>query len=379
MTLLRTIGLWPKKCADILGSRKHSVIFSAYRAEFLLSRIYIAASVFVLLTPFFAVANFVFLPYFVAESLSIVFSVCDLFFIALAIFARRSTELSAARLAVFVALYIPTLFFVVVRVLLAGQHFDASGQALGVVYAFSPFVFVSFLALFPLVVLEISVFIIPMLLIFLFSDFFHLAVSFHNGIIFTGMKDVGLSVLLLLIAMVSSMAALSQLKFMQELFEKSAQDPLTHLWNRRSGELFLQQQMAYSIRHNQPLSVVFLDMDNFKKVNDIFGHKAGDQVLLQAAEQLNARLRRSDAFIRWGGEEFLIVLTNTTVDDAYHRLVFMTQESAIHRPDDQRMTWSGGISQWPNDPVEDWEALVKLADDRMYRAKQAGKDRIYFE
>lgn len=363
----------------MITSNHHSTIFSEYRARFILSRVYMASAVFAILTPLWLIADFLILPLGMAESLAITFTFCDITFIVLAVFSRRANDLTAARIAMGALFSIPTIFFVVIRVLLSGHHFDVSGQALVVVYAFSPFVFISCLALFPLVVKEITLFSVPMLFTFLVSDFFHFSLSLHNGIIFTGMKDVSLSILLLFVAMVSGTASLGQVQLMKSLFEESVQDPLTHLWNRRSGERFLQQQMTYAIRYHLPITLIFLDMDNFKKVNDLFGHKAGDQILVQATKQLKNGLRKSDAMIRWGGEEFLMVLPNTTADAAYNRLATIFEGSDIKRPDGQPVTWSGGIAQWPKDETDSWEELVKLADDRMYHAKKDGKDRVYMD
>lgn len=361
----------------MLTSIKHSSMFSEYRARFILSRVYVASAVFSILTPLWMIASFLLLPLTTSEYLAVTFVVCDISFILLAVFSRRSNGLTSARLSVTALFSIPTVFFVVIRVILSGHHFDSSGQALAVLYAFSPFVFVACIAIFPLVMLETIAVSVPVLLTFLASDFFHFSMSVHNRIIFTGMKDVSLSILLLFVAIVSGISSLSQLNIMHKLFEESIQDPLTHLWNRRSGEKFLQQQMAYAKRHHVPISVVFLDMDNFKRVNDTFGHKAGDHILTKAAEHLKKGLRISDAIIRWGGEEFVIVLPKTTYQSAYARIAALCQSDPIKRPDGQPLTWSGGIAQWPGDRVDSWEELVKSADERMYRAKHDGKNRIY--
>ncbi|MBU2841398.1 hypothetical protein A6M27_16745 [Acidithiobacillus thiooxidans] len=363
--------LAPGDFADFISSRKHTALFARYRARFILSRVRMAAAVFAVLTPLWMIVDFTTFPLKIAGSLAVARIISSIAFGALAFFCHCSPGARQARIAVGMLLAIPTAFFVFSRILLANQHFSALGQALVTGYAFLPFIVLTGLALFPLVLLETLLFSLPMLSAFMFSDLFH-----TQGIL-PGMKDISLFWLLLLITVMSSMASLSQLQLMKGLFQQSIQDPLTHLWNRRSGEQFLQLQMAQALRQKFPLTVVFLDLDNFKQVNDIFGHEAGDDVLLHAAEQTKAALRDSDAVIRWGGEEFVLVMPYTTAEWVSKRLDAIILSGTIQRPDGQHMTWSGGIAQWPQDDAGTWQALVKLADERMYRAKKEGKARIY--
>nr|MCE5388778.1 GGDEF domain-containing protein [Acidithiobacillus sp.] len=90
-------------------------------------------------------------------------------------------------------------------------------------------------------------------------------------------------------------------------------------------------------------------------------------------------LRDSDAVIRWGGEEFVLVMPYATAEQASKRMVAILHSGIMQRPDGQPLTWSGGIAQWPRDRADTWQELVKLADNRMYHAKKAGKAQICLE
>lgn len=358
---------------DFVNSHSHSPLFSRYRARFILSRVQMTAAVFAVLTPLWMVVDFAIFPLRVAVTLAGARILASAAFGFLAFLCRCSPSVGHAKVAVGLLLTIPTIFFIFSRLLLADVHFDALGRAMVAGYAFLPFVLLTGLALFPFVVTETLLFGLPMLLAFMLSE------QLHSQGMLPGTKDMVVFLLLLLIAIVSSMASLSQLQLMKGLFQQSSLDPLTHLLNRRSGEQFLQLQMAQAQRQKFPISMVFLDLDDFKQVNDVFGHKTGDDILLYAAEQLKAALRDSDAVIRWGGEEFVLVMPYATAERASKRMEAIVHSGIMQRPDGQPLTWSGGIAQWPQDRADTWQELVKLADDRMYRAKEAGKAQICLE
>lgn len=363
----------PGELADFISSRSHFPLFSRYRARFILSRVQMTAAVFAVLTPLWMVVDFATFPLRTAVTLAGARILTSAAFGLLAFLCRCSPSVGHAKVAVGLLLTIPTTFFIFSRLLLADVHFDALGRAMVAGYAFLPFVLLTGLALFPFVVMETLLFSLPMLSAFMLSELLH-----SQGIL-PGMKDMAVFWLLLLITIVSSMASLSQLQLMKGLFQQSSLDPLTHLLNRRSGEQFLQLQMAQAQRQKFPISMIFLDLDDFKQVNDIFGHKAGDDILLYAAEQLKVALRDSDAVIRWGGEEFVLVMPYATAEQASKRMAAIIHSGIMQRPDGQPLTWSGGIAQWPQDRADTWQELVKLADDRMYRAKKAGKAQICLE
>jgi two-component system, cell cycle response regulator len=161
------------------------------------------------------------------------------------------------------------------------------------------------------------------------------------------------------------------------LEELSRIDSLTGLYNRRYLDQELARRHSDSLRHGYPLSVVLLDVDHFKLVNDTYGHAAGDQVLRAFAGRLHRQLRAGDVGGRWGGEEFLLILPHTDLEGAFavaERIRSATAAEPV-RADGQSIpvTVSGGCALGP---FGSSEAMVKLADARLYQAKLAGRNQI---
>ena len=157
-------------------------------------------------------------------------------------------------------------------------------------------------------------------------------------------------------------------------------DDLTRALNQRSLGPRLAQEMERSRRYEEPLSVLMMDLDHFKRVNDEHGHLAGDRVLADFADRVRAVVRRADLLVRWGGEEFLLILPTS---DAAAALTTAERVRAVvaERPfsaDDEgpiSQTVSLGVATW--DGEEDGEALLRRADRAVYAAKQAGRNQVF--
>ena len=159
----------------------------------------------------------------------------------------------------------------------------------------------------------------------------------------------------------------------------AASDYLTEVYNKRFGMIRLQEELDISKRSKKPLCIVMFDLDHFKKVNDLYGHLAGDKVLIQVAKLAQAEIRNSDVLFRFGGEEFLIVLRNTTASDAYQlaeriRLKVESQpilynEKKIH------ITSSFGVACTHNKELDDLNALLSTVDQALYQSKTLGRNR----
>ena len=182
--------------------------------------------------------------------------------------------------------------------------------------------------------------------------------------------------LLALITGVSNLAGMSQLAFMIALVRQAIRDPLTGVFSRRSGEETLELQFTIAKRSMAPLSIAFVDLDHFKSVNDSFGHEAGDSVLKSAAMSIGQQLRRGDMLVRWGGEEFVLILPNTDMGQARIAMKRLRQAGFGLRPDQQAITASIGLSELKEENVDTWRELVEIADQRMYFAKGHGRDQI---
>lgn len=158
-------------------------------------------------------------------------------------------------------------------------------------------------------------------------------------------------------------------------------DVLTQLPNRVLLDDRLDQAISFAERQGNSLAVMFLDLDNFKNINDTLGHAVGDSLLQSVAQRLTASVRRSDTVSRIGGDEFVLLLTEcrNTQDAAITAQKLLTAVAATYQIDQHnlQMTSSIGISVYPGDAISA-QALIKNADTAMYRAKQAGRNNYHF-
>lgn len=157
-------------------------------------------------------------------------------------------------------------------------------------------------------------------------------------------------------------------------------DPLTGLYNKRHFDRVLETEMERARRGQQPLSIILLDLDHFKSINDRFGHPAGDHVLHAAAQILKGELRMTDVPCRYGGEEFVIILPTTPLTTAVQ--VAERLRSALKRaPIDTdkgavRLTASLGVAVFRPDQKTTAASLIERADEKLYEAKRSGRDRV---
>ncbi|TZF90745.1 GGDEF domain-containing protein [Cognatilysobacter lacus] len=155
-------------------------------------------------------------------------------------------------------------------------------------------------------------------------------------------------------------------------------DPLTGLFNRRSLFEHAAREQARCERYGAPLSLIMLDIDAFKSVNDTYGHGAGDDVICETAARVALGLRDVDAAFRLGGEEFLILLPSTGLDDAVavaERLRQSVSDTPM-APIGRTVTASFGVTELARGH-EDWERAMRRADTALYRAKDEGRDRVF--
>ncbi len=165
------------------------------------------------------------------------------------------------------------------------------------------------------------------------------------------------------------------------LNELSNKDTLTKLYNRRYLYEIINNLFPLAKREEEPISILMLDIDKFKKVNDIYGHKIGDDVLVLLSSTLQDKCRKSDIICRWGGEEFLILLPNTNKDGAYKRaekLRTIIEKISIELDEDKKLSFtvSIGVSQIVFDKKNCLETAIQQADDRLYKAKKSGRNRV---
>lgn len=156
------------------------------------------------------------------------------------------------------------------------------------------------------------------------------------------------------------------LKIMNQ--SQSLTDPLTKLGNRRRLRLRVEDLIPMSVRRKDPFSIILLDIDNFKEYNDEHGHNAGDAMLIKVAEILLECSREQDLVVRYGGEEFLLVLPSTDTEAA----VVLTERIRTAMKDETDITVSAGLAMHLKD--QGFDQLLERADHALYRAKQGGRD-----
>ncbi|MFD1624713.1 sensor domain-containing diguanylate cyclase [Azospirillum griseum] len=353
----------------LIHPTKHTPILGRRRAAMIQSRVRMVALVFGLLTPLWIAIDMMVFSWPLSGQLMGLRLAASAAFLTLAWESHPCEDIRSAWIRLGALLAIPTLFFTISHPLLYAEGTDDLRVAVTAGYGYLPFVMVAGLSVFPLTALEGALFATPMLAA-------HLGAGFYGSLVLPFPSYLSALWLLLLIAVVATLAAMSQLHFMIALLEQAAHDVLTGAFSRRIGEELLKLQVANAQRSRQPLSTVFVDLDDFKAVNDRYGHDEGDRVLRHAATTIRSMLRESDALVRWGGEEFLLIMPDTPVSGAMIAVERMRTAGFGKRPDGSLQTASVGVAEQNTDRLFDWEALVDLADQRMYQAKQSGKNRV---
>ncbi len=176
------------------------------------------------------------------------------------------------------------------------------------------------------------------------------------------------------------LAQLAQIEALQaDLRDQAIRDPMTGLFNRRFLDDTLERELARAARDGGPLSVIMLDLDHFKQLNDTHGHKAGDMALRAVGTLLHAKSRLGDFTCRYGGEEFVVIMPDTPLATALMRAeewrVALLCTAVTAQGQTLHMTLSGGVAVFPRHG-ETPDALLRAADLALYAAKAAGRNRV---
>ncbi len=167
--------------------------------------------------------------------------------------------------------------------------------------------------------------------------------------------------------------------FHQNQYEQAIRDGLTGAFNKRHFKNKLREEFAYSIRHNEPMSLILMDLDHFKRVNDTFGHPAGDMVLRKMTEMAKKTLREEDMLCRYGGEEFAVILRNQSESRAY-----VAAERIRRAIETTKFMWEGkripvtvslGIATLNRANYRDPKEMMADADEYLYKSKHSGRNR----
>jgi len=168
-------------------------------------------------------------------------------------------------------------------------------------------------------------------------------------------------------------------KLRDELQEQAIRDPLTNAYNRRYLSDFLDREVARAERELTPVTVVIMDLDNFKQFNDTYGHKCGDVILQEITQFLNDHSRRGDIVCRYGGEEFVILMPNASLETGYERAEMWRQDfsESVIEYEDMKLsaTFSAGVATFPQHG-KTGDAILQAADKALYKSKDAGKNKV---
>ena len=164
-----------------------------------------------------------------------------------------------------------------------------------------------------------------------------------------------------------------QERYKKELESLAIKDTLTGIGNRRYFHQKLDEQILFTQRYNNPFSLIIFDVDFFKKVNDNYGHDIGDQVLIEYTKYIASMLRDTDIFCRIGGEEFIVILPNTTKDKAYI-LAQKLREKVENYKKVLPITMSFGVTGY--EKGDDDISIYKRVDVALYKAKETGRNKV---
>jgi diguanylate cyclase (GGDEF)-like protein len=174
--------------------------------------------------------------------------------------------------------------------------------------------------------------------------------------------------------------AVANMKLREALRSQSIRDSLTGWFNRRYMEETLEREILRASRSRRPLSIIMLDVDHFKEFNDSFGHEAGDMVLQKLCQTLKSHVRNEDVACRYGGDEFVLVLPDTSAELAASRaeelriaVAQMSMQYQAQLPG--LLTLSVGVATFPTDG-NTLKELLRASDDALFRAKSDGRDRV---
>jgi diguanylate cyclase (GGDEF)-like protein len=161
----------------------------------------------------------------------------------------------------------------------------------------------------------------------------------------------------------------------EKLEQLASKDPLTLLYNRRAFSALVDKEISRAKRHHFPVTLVILDIDYFKKINDEFGHNVGDDILCRFADELSINMRKENLICRWGGEEFVILIPEATSAMVFKHIEELRQKiSQMDFAPIDKLTFSAGMATLRiEEPFKEW---FQRADSALYKAKGSGRNKI---
>jgi len=354
---------------DIISNRFHSRDFNTSRAEYISIRIRFLAIAFAILAPLWIPIDFYVMDDPVFTYIVILRLAFAAAFLLLSRWGTQCSRLTAARVRILTFITIPGIFFFATNMLLGGNDGE-HGILLG--YSFLPFLIMALLTIVPLTFIEGFSFVS-------LTIAFFLATKIVQGNLMT-ISAMGDLWLLLLLAVIALWVQMTQLHMLMRLYREATRDALTGLVNRRVLSQKLEQEIEQGGGADVPMSVLLFDLDLFKRINDTYGHHAGDTVLQAFSEILRSHCGDNHLVGRYGGEEFLAILPATDVEDA--RTLAEKIRKACHRytvytaEDYKPINFTTSIGVALRKPEERSRELLSRVDQGLYKAKSSGRDLV---
>jgi diguanylate cyclase (GGDEF)-like protein len=368
ITISESLGIYtPDQLYELFTAKDHGLPISRHRAATIQSRVFFFCVVFAVLVPTWSFIDLLFLPSALWGGLLVERLVSGIIFALLAWLSRRDPTITLARLLLAGMLAVTPLFYLASGYWIEDYPLNSQEQIIAGLYGLLPFVMVAGLTLFPLTLVEFLLYAVPMFLVTLVSAY----PETHADI----PQAVSTMWLLTLILGVGLFSSLTQLRYMLSQASRASYDVLTGMLTRRAGIEMLDLQFRLASMGGGSMSILYFDLDNFKAVNDTYGHEMGDKVLKTAAQQICKSVRKGDSVVRWGGEEFVVVLPTADPREANDVVSRIMQVGVGERPEGGPVTASIGIAEVQEDNLNDWKSQVELADHRMYTAKTSGRAR----
>ncbi|TAL30758.1 MAG: GGDEF domain-containing protein [Alphaproteobacteria bacterium] len=355
--------------APLLGTGRHSLPLIQSRIELILARVRLTAAILGVLMVAWIPVDMAFLPWNDLVNVAAARVLAAMLFMWLLFYKPSVPSLALARAMLAVLLAIPLVFFSYANISLADAGWTDKTLFIKSAYAHLPHLIALLLCLFPLTALEGTAFGLGILFVAAID-------ALLPGTPAALMVGHGTVILQAVITAIAVIAGMSQLQFMAGFIRHSTTDQMTGCLRRDYGLRLLQSLFATTQRANMPLCVAFVDLDNFKKVNDTFGHDAGDDVLKEAGRRLQGLLRQQDTVVRWGGEEFVIVMPGLKLADVPTVMHRLGAGGLGPLPDGRVQTASIGAAEYQEDGLKSCDDIISLADKRMYATKQSGRNGI---
>ncbi len=364
---LKLLNIWFHRLHldTLLNSKNHASDFGEMRAQYIDSRVRLLACMFSVLTPLWIPVDFFILPdgsFVPMVGARLLFS---LLLMLLWVLPSRRVTLPRARVRLILLMVLPSLFHLSTQLIL-GENADTD---LLICYTFLPLLIIAMHSIFPLTLTEglgLAGFTI-----------FLLSLDEITGSTLLTVRGLGHLWLSCLIMGVAIWAQLSQLHIELKMHHQSVTDPLTGLLNRRTLMKLLKYEKDRYERHQRPFSLMLLDMDHFKQINDCHGHSIGDRVLQRFAQIMREQSRGSDILARYGGEEFVIIMPETSGREGAalaRRIHQANQRYPLPLASEESLYFTVSIGVCEFSHQDSLENMLNKADAALYQAKKDGRN-----